>query len=299
LIRAIDQFHKRDRSANRRAIEYLTELAARGSDSLAVHAYLGRAHYRNIYYLWEDDWAFSIGQVRTAASECLKIDERNPTGPLLLALSRVFEGDGAQAIALADSVVSAWPDMPEARCLHADFLALGGHWQDAIRSVRDAIPGKRLEDARGEFAAALSAAYFNSEHYADARKMARRAIIDNPSVFMNHLVNALSSWHLNDYGAAEVELERVRSLRPGFSHRLFVGILASTPIELRRFFFESLESTGLIGREWRDERPAASETSLQPFCASPASWASRGFRGCEWRAPSGSCLPRVAIRLAA
>jgi DNA-binding winged helix-turn-helix (wHTH) protein len=260
LIRSIDQFHKRDRFANRRAIEYLTELAARGSGSLAAHAYLGRAHYRNIYYLWKDDWAHSIEQVRKAAAECLKMDERNPAGPLLLAISRVFEGDGAQAIALADSVVSAWPDMPEARCLHAVFLALSGRWQDAIRSIRDAIPGKRLEDARGEYAAALSAAYFASEQYACARKMARRAIIDNPNIFMNHLVNALSSWHLNDHGAAKVELERIRSLRPGFSHRPFVGILASTPIELRRSFFESLESTGLIGVEWRGDPSAASET---------------------------------------
>jgi DNA-binding winged helix-turn-helix (wHTH) protein/tetratricopeptide (TPR) repeat protein len=260
-VRGIDQFYRRERFANQRAIEYLTELKARGSQSLAVHSYLGRAHYRNIYFMWEEDWAFSIEQVRTAASECMKIDERDPSGPLLLAFTRVFEGDGQQAVALADRVVSAWPDMQEARCLHADFMMLVGHYQDAVRSLRDALPGKRLKEARGEFAAALSAAYFYAESYADAREMARRAIVDTPNSIMNYVVSAASAWHLNDAEAVEVEARRIRRLRPGLSHRPFAGILASTPAEMRRLFFTSLEGAGLMGREWRDEDEAPSNTS--------------------------------------
>jgi DNA-binding winged helix-turn-helix (wHTH) protein/tetratricopeptide (TPR) repeat protein len=260
-VRGIDQFYRRERFANQRAIEYLTELKARGSQSLAVHSYLGRAHYRNIYFMWEEDWAFSIEQVRTAAAECFKINERDPSGPLLLALTRVFEGDGQQAVDLADKVVSTWPDMPEARCLQADFMLLVGHHQDAVRTVRDALPGKQLEAARGEFAAALSAAYFYGESYAEAREMARRAIVDTPTSIMNYVVSAASAWHLRNSAAVEVEARRIRRLRPGFSHRAFTGILASTPPQMRRHFFTSLESVGVLGAEWRDDDEADQSTS--------------------------------------
>ena len=264
-VRALDLFYRREHRANQLAIAHFAELAARGSRALSVHAYLGRAHYRNIYYLWDDEWTHSIEQVRIAAAECLKIDERDPAGPLLLAFTRVFEGDGEQAVALAERVVNVWPDMPEARCLHGDFLILLGYSRDAIAAVKDALRGKRLEDARGEYAAALSAAYFNAESYADARKMARRAIVDNPNSVMNHVVSAVSAWHLKEHGAVKLEVERLRRLRPEFSHRPFQGILASTPVELRRHFLGSLEATGLLGPEWRADRAAAETAPSSHF----------------------------------
>ena len=166
--------------------------------------------------MWESDWASEIAQVGAAAAECLKLDERDPAGRLLLALTRVFEGDGEQAVALADSVVSAWPEMAEARCLHGDFLLLLGYCQDAIRTLRDAIRTKRHDVARGEYAAALAAAYFNSESYANARELAQRAIVDNPHSIMNYVVSAVSSWHLDELRAVEIEVERIRRLGPAF-----------------------------------------------------------------------------------
>jgi DNA-binding winged helix-turn-helix (wHTH) protein len=242
-LRGIEHFKRGGCEHNQLAIRCLERAADYEPGDLSAVSHLGRAHYRNIYYLWVDDWASEVSGLARAADRCLRIDPAHPAGFMLSALRSMLEGNAEQSLGSMRKLLtrhSSW----ELRCLLGQILALCGRAGESIHCLKQALGGvPRLSSA--ELWMGLAMSYFDAGAYAKSRECADRAVVLSPPLISSQLCIAAASGLLGDPERASAAVARINGRYRDFSSSPFRGMLSSSPPELQKRFLGGLERAGL------------------------------------------------------
>jgi tetratricopeptide (TPR) repeat protein len=243
-VRGLNHFHRRTPEDNQIAISYFARAAGQNPESISALYYLGLAHYNNVYYQWQADFASNLECAAVAATKSVEVAPGDPLGQVLTGLLHLFSGRSDLALMSAERAVAADPSFVEARGLLGRVLAVHGDGDAAVSEISLALRLSPRDPWPGDLVSALAMGHFVAGRYAECAWHAERAAHLSPRLLSNHLCIAAARSMLGDERAAALAAAEVRRLSR-FSATPLKHILSSSPRELQERFLEGLSRAGL------------------------------------------------------
>ncbi len=236
-VRGLWHFKRQTRQDNERARRHFDDAIKADPGFVLPVYYRALSRYAEFFERWTDAPLAQVREeIRREGELCISIDQCDPLGYVLVALSSMLVPDHARAIASLRTALEWDPSLPRAHSFMGQFLALGGDPARGIAEVEEAIRLSPRDPELDSFYSSLTLANFIGANYEAAVHWAEMSLRLKPTGWVNYTAIASANALLGRHAEAELAAKKLLAEKPDFSIEQSRWVLVGAqPADYERF----------------------------------------------------------------